>query len=217
VNLGELEGIRPALEEMRDFLTIGLEHLTGSRADLAASQLRKSYVQTIFKIGFDQVARFRDIADRIALTPGFQISMLDTPDQEFVEALRRFKPLILEDGRYRNFQSMADVERVRIRIEALGRMVKAFMKIVPAPKWSLSKTFNTAAVRQAINGTFEAIPLKVSELESFIAGGLKLPVLEIPDDLQTFAERWLKELVEELTPLAGKKIDPRYVGSVVVQ
>src|SRR5262245_40813807 len=35
VNLGELEGVRPALEEMRDFLTIGLEHLTNSRAELA--------------------------------------------------------------------------------------------------------------------------------------------------------------------------------------
>ena len=33
VNLGELEGIRPALEEMREFLTIGLEHLTGSLPD----------------------------------------------------------------------------------------------------------------------------------------------------------------------------------------
>src|SRR6185503_2236907 len=35
VNLGELESIRPALEEMKDFLTIGLEHLTGTRSDLA--------------------------------------------------------------------------------------------------------------------------------------------------------------------------------------
>jgi hypothetical protein len=217
VNLGELEGIRPALEEMRDFLTIGLQHLTEGRAELAATELRKSYVQTIFKVGFDQVARFRETADRIALTPGFQITMFDTPDQEFVKALRRFKPLILEEGRYRNFQSMADVERVRVRIEALGRMVKAFLRLIPAPKWNLAKTFNTATVQHALHGQFEAVPLKVVELETFIAGGMKLPVVEIPDDLQTFVERWWKDLIEELTPLTGKKIDPRYVGSVVVQ
>src|SRR5439155_905382 len=66
VNLGELEGIRPALGEMRDFLTIGLEYLTGSRADLAAHALRQNYIQTIFKVGFDQVARLRDEADRLA-------------------------------------------------------------------------------------------------------------------------------------------------------
>src|SRR5947207_10493424 len=41
VNLGELESIRPALEEMRDFLTIGLEYLTGGRPALAPDALRK--------------------------------------------------------------------------------------------------------------------------------------------------------------------------------
>src|SRR5438552_15757385 len=49
VNLGELESIRPALEEMRDFLTIGLEYLTGTHSELAAQALRKNYIQTIFK------------------------------------------------------------------------------------------------------------------------------------------------------------------------
>jgi hypothetical protein len=217
VNLGELEGIRPALEEMRDFLTIGLEHLTHGRADLAAGELRKRYVQTIFKIGFDQVARFRETADRIALTPGFQITTLDAADQEFIEALRRFKPLILEDGRYRNFQSMADVDRVRMRIEALGRMVKAFFQMLPAPKWTLAKTFNTATVQQALHGSFEAVPLKVVELETFIADGMRLPSIEVPVDLQAFADGCWKDLIDELTPLKGKKIDPRFIGSVVVQ
>jgi hypothetical protein len=174
-------------------------------------------VQTIFKIGFDQVARFRETADRIALTPGFQITMLDASDQEFIEALRRFKPLILEDGRYRNFQSMADVERVRGRIEVLGRMVKAFFKILPAPKCSLAKTFNTATVQQALKGAFQSVPLKVAEMETFIADGMRLPSIEIPVDLQAFAERCWKDLIDELTPLKGKKIDPRFVGSVVVQ
>lgn len=217
VNLGELESVRPALEEMRDFLTIGLEHLTEGNADAAAATLRKSYVQTIFKIGFDQVARFRETADHIALMPGFQLTMLDASDKEFVEALRRFKPLILEEGKYRNFQSMADVTHVRTRLEAIGRMIKAFLQMIPAPKWGFAKTFNTAAVQQALHGTFEPIPLKVVELEAFISGGIQLPVIEITEDLQTFAERWRKDLIEELKPLAGQKIDPRYIGSVAVQ
>src|SRR5207244_12036578 len=55
VNLGELSGIRPALEEMRDFLTIGLERLTGGKVEIAPDVLRKNYIQTVFKIGFDQV------------------------------------------------------------------------------------------------------------------------------------------------------------------
>src|SRR6185295_4959986 len=63
VNLGELEGIRPALEEMRDTLTIGLEHLTGGHPERAPAILRKSYMQTVFKSGFDQMAGLRDRAD----------------------------------------------------------------------------------------------------------------------------------------------------------
>src|SRR5439155_6541681 len=107
--LGELESIRPALEEMRDFLTVGLEFSTGGRVELAPQALRKNYVQTLFKIGFDQAARLRDEADRLARIRGFNVTMLDEADQQFVEAMRRFKPLIVEDGRYRNFQSLADV------------------------------------------------------------------------------------------------------------
>src|SRR3989442_3489944 len=66
VNLGELEGIRPALEEMRDFLTIGLECLTGGKVEVAPQVLRKSYIQTIFKICFDPLARVREQRERLA-------------------------------------------------------------------------------------------------------------------------------------------------------
>ena len=214
VNLGELEGIRPALEEMREFLTIGLEHLTGGRTGLAPQALRKSYIQTIFKIGFDQVARLRDEADRLAQFRGFQVSTLDETDQQFVEALRRFKPLIVEEGRYRNFQSIADVERARARLEELVRMVEVFVATFPVVSESLRKTFNTATVQFGVSGNFESIPLTAAELESFLVRGFELPSVQAPDAIQPFAERWWTELREELAPLAGKPIDPRFIGSI---
>jgi hypothetical protein len=217
VNLGELEGVRPALVEMSDFLTIGLEHLTGGRADLAADVLGKSYIQTIFKIGFDQVARLREHTGRLARIPGFQLSMLDTPDQEFVEAVRRFKPLLIDEGRYRNFQSMADVERARLRLESLSGMIEAFLALIPSPRWSFAKTFNTAALQQAIKGVFDPAPLKLADLESFLTGGFRLPELKVAPSLQAFRDRWLKDLAEELVPLQGTKIDPRFIGSVAIQ
>src|SRR6267378_1462574 len=161
VNLGELEGIRPALEEMRDFLTIGLQHRTGGRVDRAPDVLRKSYIQTVFKIGFDQVARLRDEADRVAQIRGFSVSMLDEPDQQFIEGLRRFKPLLTEEGRYRNFQSTADVERARARLDELVRMVEVFVTSFPLIRGSLRKTFNTATVQFAVSGNFEAQAVKV--------------------------------------------------------
>src|SRR2546426_702864 len=217
VNLGEFEGIRPALEEMRDFLTIGLQHRTGGRVDRAPDVLRKSYIQTIFRIGFDQVARLRDEADRVAQIRGFSVSMLDEADRGFLEALRRFKPLLIEEGRYRNFQSMADVETARARLEELGGMVRVAVATFPVIQGSLRKTFNTATLQFAATGKFVPAPLKAAEVEKLLANGFTLPSIDIPPALQPFAERWWKDLREELEPLAGKPIDPRFVGTVHIQ
>ena len=217
VNLGELESIRPALEEMRDFLTIGLEYLTGGRADVAPQALRENYIQTVFRIGFEQVVRLRDEADRVAQIPSFKVSMLDETDQQFVEALRRFKPLMSEDGRYRNFQSLADVERTRARLDQLVRMVEVFITTFPNVRQSLSKTFNTATVQFAVSGRFEPIPLKSTELERFLAQGFKLPEAEVPVAVMPFAQTWWTELRHELEPLAGKPIDSRFIATLHVE
>jgi len=214
VNLGELEGIRPALEEMRDFLTIGLERLTGGNAEIAPDALRKNYIQTVFKFGFDQVARLRDEADRLAGIRGFRVSMLDESDQQFIEGLRRFKPLLAENLRYRNFQSTADVERARARLDELARMVEVFVQTFPVIRESLAKTFNTATVQFAVSGKFEAIPITIGQLEKFLTQGMTLPAIDMPAAMQPFAGRWWEELRAELEPLAGKSIDPRFIASI---
>src|SRR5438128_1086191 len=198
VNLGEFEGIRPALEEMRDFLTIGLERLTGGQTEAAPDALRKNYIQTVFKIGFDQVARLRDEADRLAHIRGFQVSMLDETDQQFIEGLRRFKPLLIEEARYRNFQSTADVERARVRLDELVGMVEAFVTSFPVIRESLRKTFNTATVQFAVGGNFEATPVKGADLERFLAKGFELPPIDVPVAIRPFAERWWGELRGEV-------------------
>jgi hypothetical protein len=217
VNLGELESIRPALEEMKDFLTIGLEFLTGTRVDLAAQALRNNYIQTIFKTGFDQVARLREEADRLAHLRGFEVPMLDEADQQFVEGLRRFKPMLVEESRLRNFQSLADVEEARARLEGVVRMVEVFLATFSAVTESLRKTFNTATVQFGVSGRFEPIPLTVPELQRFLAGGFTLPEMTIPDALAPFARRWHEELRDELAPLAGKPIDPRFIAGIDIR
>src|SRR5437879_76920 len=216
VNLGELEGIRPALDEMRDFLTIGLERLTGGKPEIAPDVLRKNYTQTVFKISFDQVARLRDEADRLAGIRGFRVSVLDESDQQFIEGLRRFKPLLAENGRYRNFQSIADVERARLRLDELVGMVEVFVQSFPAIRESLAKTFNTATVQFAVSGKFEAIPIKIRELEQFLSQGMTLQAIDVPAAMRPFAGRWWEELRAELEPLAGKSIDPRFIASIHV-
>ncbi|MBI2150484.1 MAG: hypothetical protein HYU27_07750, partial [Acidobacteria bacterium] len=190
------------------------EYLTGGRPEIAPRVLRKSYIQTIFKTGFDQVARLRDEADRVAEIRGFKISALDENDKDFLEALRRFKPLAIEDGRFRRFESLADVERGRARLAELARMVEVFAGSFPDAAESFRKTFNTATVQLAISGKFEPAPLKAAEVEAFLKDGFHLPAFDVPEGMRPFAERWWKELREELEPLVGKPIDPRFVASI---
>ena len=220
VNLGEIEGVRPALEEMRDTLSIGIEHLTAGQVERAVATFQKNYVHSIFKAGFSQIAKLRTQADRLAGIPGFELGMLDSADREFVEALRRFKPLLIEDSRFRNFRSMEDVDAAHKRLQALTAMVKAFLPRFPSVPTTFARAFNTATIRSILYGRFEIVPLVSSELrdlERWLAHGFELPSIEVPPEFAPFAERWWADLRTELEPLAGKSIDPRFVQVILVK
>ena len=138
-------------------------------------------------------------------------------DKEFIEALRRFKPLLVEEGRYRNFQSVTDVRMARARLDEVVRMVREFVTTFPSVKESLRKTFNTATVQFAVGGKFEPVPLTAKQLETFLDSGFKLPRIEVSPAIRSFTNAWWDALREELEPLAGKSIDPRFIGSVHVK
>jgi hypothetical protein len=220
VNLGELEGVRPALEEMKDMLTIGLEYLTAGQTDRAAEALKKNYIQTIFRIGFDRLATLRVEADALLAISGVTLAVLDEADQQFIEALRRFKPLLVEDGRFRNFRSMVDVDKAHIRLQALTNMAKLLAPQLPNVDSTFARAFNTATVRAVLYGQFETTPLRAQELrdlEKWLKDGFQMPDIKVPAELEPFAERWWAELEAELLPLAGKKLDPRFVQVVLVE
>jgi hypothetical protein len=217
VNLGEVENIRPALEEMRDILTIGMELLTGGRSERAPEVLRSSYVQTIFKVGFDRIARLRERAHALARIPRFDPGMLDAPDREFLEALRRFKPLVAEKGETRNFHAVADIEAAERRLDGLDTMVRAVLEMFPAVLDTFLRTFNTAALQVATGGRLEPAPLDPRAVEAWLTQGFLLPQIDIPAGVAPFAERWLAEMRSELEPLRGGRVDPRFVGTVLLR
>jgi len=220
VNLGELEGVRPALEEMRDILTIGLEYLTGGQLERGLETFARNYVHTIFQTGFGQIAKLRNGADTLAAIPRFQMEMLDLADREFVEALRRFKPLLIEDGRYRGFRSLADVEKAQARLNSLTAMVRTLLPQFPEVPALFSRVFNTATLRAVLYGRFEAIPFGATELkdlEHWLAGGFQLPSIDVPPELVPFAATWWADLKSELEPLSGKQLDPRFVQVILVK
>ena len=217
VNLGEVEGIREALGEMRAFLTIGLETLSGENLEAAVKVFTANHVQNVFKAGFDQLARLRDQVDQLARFPAFSVELFESPDQEFLTGLRRFKPLLWDGKQYGNFECLADVRDASVRFDRLRTIVNGFLPIFASIQTTLRKAFNTAVIRQAVSGEFEPAELRREELESFLSDGIHFPELELPDALRPIAEGWLSELRGELEPLIGQKVDPRYVGSVLMR
>ena len=217
VNLGEVEGIPGTLSEMRNYLTIGLELLSGGDLAAAPGVLSTHHVQSVFKTGFDQLALLRASAEQLSRFPSFTSKLLESPDQEFYSGLLRFKPLIWEDGQYRNFQNMVDLENARKRMDDIRVLSEGFLRIFAVSEITLRKTFNTAVVQQATSGNFEPRPIEAKVLEAFVSGGAVFPSVDLPEELREIASKWLDKLREELEPLFGKEIDPRFVDSVLMR
>ena len=85
---------------------------------------------------------------------------------------------------------------------------------------TFARIFNTATIRAALYGRFEIVPLNPAELrdlEAWLAKGFHLPSIEVPPEFAPFAEKWGADLQAELEPLAGKKIDARFVQGILVK
>ncbi len=218
VNLGEVEGIRTALGEMRDFLTIGLEHLSGGDAAVAADLLLKNHVQWLFKSGFDLLAGLRGTVEKMARIPGFKPELLEHPDQEFVAGLARFKPLLWDAGRYRHFRELSEVEAAAVRLDKIRIVSRFFLdEFGPSIETTLRQAFNTAVIQLAVSGRFEPTAVESQALKSMIADGVSIPVPEVPEELREILGDWLETLRADLEPLVGKPIDPRFVGFVTMK
>ena len=196
VTTGDLEKVKPALEEMRDTLNLGLERLTQGRSSLAASALKQQDMLGLFRTGFSLLADLRAEADRVIhrgrlRLPGSRRTLLESPQAELLEGLRRHRPLFFEgvqDSRragYRNFRGLADVESARQslnEIEALGRIFWSLM-VGPAPELTheslrqvnqdpdelrLGTLFVTAALNQVLGKPFRPDPIGVHQLQGVL-------------------------------------------------
>lgn len=212
VNMGEVDGIRIALVEMRDFLTIGLEHLSDGATTAASAALAGNHIQAVFRTGFAQVARLRNSAQRLIRIDGFKPELLESPDVEFLSGLVRFKPLLWTGSEYRSFESLEEVRSAGQRIDDMIVVVAGLLELFGAVGPTLRQAFNTAVVRNVISGHFRPDPIGAQELEAFLADGVRLRQPELPAGLMATTGKWLDDLRAELEPLAGQKIDPRYVG-----
>ena len=219
--------MKPALKEMRDTLNLGLERLTQGRASLAASALKQQDMLGLFRMGFSLLADLRAQADRVMhrgrlRLQGAQRTLLESPQAELLDGLRRHRPLFFEgvqDSRragYRNFRGLADVEAARRslnEIEALGRNFWSLMagpepELTPEALRQVNQDVNdlrfgtlfvTAAVNQALGKPFRPDPIGVRQLQGMLKnpGPTGADARPLADSLRAVAQARLDSLGAE--------------------
>jgi len=196
VTTGDLEKVKPALEEMRDTLNLGLERLTQGRASLAASALKQQDMLGLFRTGFSLLADLRVEADRVIhrgrlRLQGARRTLLESPQAELLDGLRRHRPLFFEavqDSRragYRNFRGLADVESARRSLKEIEALGQIFWSLMAGPGPGLTPEvlrqanqdvddlhfgilFVTAALNQVLGRPFRPDPIGVRQLQGVL-------------------------------------------------
>jgi len=266
VTPGDLEKVKPALEEMRDTLNLSLEHLTQRQDSLAGGVLQQHDVQGLFKIGFNLISQLRDQADRIfrrgnLRLAGSEETLLEFPEAEFYSGIKRLRPLFFEGiedpckSSYRHFQSLADLAQAKQLLDQIDVMSSAFWQMlgisagefatdpsvtlnVTRKDLRFSQIFNTAVIRDLMTGVFAHSAPSPTGLTEFLkeegepdsnrltarltsAAERRIEVaLDDPARralMRQFTKRWTTACAQELLPLAGRQLDPRFVRTVVLQ
>lgn len=231
VTTGDLEKVKPALEEMRDTLNLGLERLTRGRASLAASALKQQDMLGLFRTGFSLLADLRAEADRVIhrgrlRLQGARRTLLESPQAELLDGLRRHRPLFFEpvqDSRragYRNFRGLADVESTRRslnEIEALGQIFWSLM-VGPGPEFTpeglrqvnqdldelrFGTLFVTAVLNQVRGKPFRPDPISAPQLQDVLRnlGTSGADPRHLADGMRAVARARLDSLGAELDRL----------------
>ncbi|HYO54211.1 DUF6178 family protein [Archangium sp.] len=124
---GDLDAIRRVGEMVRDYLLLGLEHLTGGDPSRAAQVVRDTETRRVFQVGFSLTLTLKFRADRLMKQPLAQVEgtpLLFPEDAAAVEALRRKRPRRVlkvpgaEPVPFRSRRELAASEEVLARAEA---------------------------------------------------------------------------------------------------
>jgi Family of unknown function (DUF6178) len=129
---GDLAAVRRVGEMVRDYLSLGLEHLTGGDPALAAECLREVPTRRVFQVGFSLTLRLAFQADRLALQP---LAMLDgtwlalDAEARVLRALRQKRPmraLETEGDEPVPFRSRAELDEAQQTLERAASQIAFF-------------------------------------------------------------------------------------------
>ncbi len=133
---GDLDAIRRVGEMVRDYLLLGLEHLTGGDPSRAAQVVRDTETRRVFQVGFSLTLALKFRADRLMKQPLAQVEgtpLLFPEEAAAVEALRRKRPRRTlkvpgaEPVPFRSRRELAASEEVLARAEAQVALLGALL------------------------------------------------------------------------------------------
>lgn len=149
VDPGSLEAIRDASAKVRDFLSLGLEHLTKGHPEQGADIVRDHTLRDIFQTGFSLTLKLKFRADRFAKSPLARVGgvYLTMPfEASVLNALRLPRPmraLNVEGAEPVPFRNRAELQQTAVfleRAEAQRELLVALLgESESALRQSLSK------------------------------------------------------------------------------
>lgn len=175
---GDPQAVRKYSEFSRDYLDLGLEHLTQANPDLAAAAVRARPLREIFQIGFSLTLRVKRQVEKLAKEVGakFGETWLALDDESNVlNALMRKRPLKAlkvpgaEPVPFRSRREINEAEALLGRVRAQRAVFAALLGRSPAEtiarfghtlaELTPQRLFAAVVARAELDGTVDAAPL----------------------------------------------------------
>jgi len=170
---GDLDATRRVGEMVRDYLSLGLEHLTGSDPGRATDTLRDTPLLRVFQVGFSLTLQLKFRADRLVKAPGAMLEgalMVFPEEAAAIDALRRKRPrrALRVDGAepvpFRSLREVASSEALLARAEAQVVLLRGVLG-------GSAEAARTAVARFGV-------PLETLGVERLFAAVVAMAVLE---------------------------------------
>jgi hypothetical protein len=145
VDPGELNDLKRVVDQVRDTLSLGLEHASKRDPVGAAALLAAAPLKRIFQVGASLALRLKFRADRLMRSgkASFSVSkdvpLFDAPLSEVILALRRKRPLYAAEldtpgAEPRRFREKADLARVEQALENAEKLAEVMDRLGLSPQ-----------------------------------------------------------------------------------
>jgi hypothetical protein len=181
---GDPAAIRSYSEQARDYLDLGLEHLTGGDPERSAEVVRERTLRQIFQVGFSITLKLKRATEKLQAEPGSRFGetwlALDEETQA-VQALLRRRPLKAlkvpgaEPVPFRSRREVAESEALLVRVRGQRAVLQGLLGSSPAEvvarfgtsfaELTPQRLFLAVVAKAEIDGVIDVAPFPAMRLQ----------------------------------------------------